>query len=76
MYFQVITSVINHELVHFVDKQASDDLITFFKCFFGLWIQPAIPHFCCSLIDGVWARRKLALGVVVMVTQSRVHLSI
>lgn len=51
------------------------DLLTFFKCFFGLWIQPVVPHFCYSVIDGVWSWRKLVLGVVVMVTQSRVHLS-
>lgn len=76
-----IISAITYKKLYFFGKvciirfKQVPDLLTFFKCFFGLWIQPVVPHFCCSVIDGVWGWRKLALGVVVMVTQSRVHLS-
>lgn len=49
---------------------------TLFKCSSGLWIQPILPHFCYLVIDVVWGCRKLALRVVVMVAQGRVHFSV
>lgn len=51
-------------------------LSTFFKSFLGRWIQPVLPHFCCLVIDVIWACRKLAFRVEVMVAQGRVHFSV
>lgn len=49
---------------------------TFLKCGCGLCVQPFLPHFCNFFINEALACRELALGVVIVITQGRVHLSV